>query len=253
MTLVSDIIIDAFRQGNLIAVNYTPPQEEIDEALRYLNRIISSVFGAEVGDPLTAIPLGRSGIARPSHFPAWNEDPGNEWYVPKNTRLILNLVDQLNLYLHPMPDDGTRFAIQDIAGNLNTIPVTVYGNGRLIDGHQSVVLDTDGLDRQWFYRADTGNWITISPLEESAPFPFPEEFDDYFITMLAMRLNPSYGVALDQQSQVILQRARTQLRARYKQNVPMMPQPGTVLLTRTSRQSPRWAGDFQSSSFRFWR
>src|SRR5690606_6184664 len=102
MTLVSDIISDAFRQNNLTAVGALPTQDESDEALRYLNRLVSSVFGAEVGDPLTAIPLGKVNISRPTDFPYWNDDPGPEWFVPKNTRIVLNLDKSIDLYLHPM-------------------------------------------------------------------------------------------------------------------------------------------------------
>lgn len=261
MTLVSDIIHDAFRQGNLIAVNAAVTQPMSDEAMRYLQRIVSSTFGAEVGDPLTAFPLGRTGIERPSNYPGWDQNPGPEWFVPKNTRVMLNLDSGVDLYLHPAPDGGTRFAVNDVAGTLAAGPVTVHGNGRLIEGQPSLVLDENGFEGEWFYRDDIGSWARISPLTEGDIFPFPPEFDDFFITMLAIRLNPAYGIGLDELSQSALARARTQLRARYKQNVPVMPELGTILLTRTSRnsrdwESSRWGwgqpnlGDFPNR--RFW-
>lgn len=240
MTLVSEIITDAFRQGNLVAVGVSPTTAQTNEALRYLQRIVSSVLGNEVGDPLVAFPLGQNNISRPSNFPYWAENPGPEWFVPKDTRLVLNLESPVDVYLHPMPNDGTRFAVSDTSGNLATNTVTVHGNGRTINGATSVVLNTNGLDQEWFFRADTGNWVVVAPLLTTDTFPFPDSFDDFFVTMLAVRLNPAYGIALDEQSQLILQRARTQLRARYKQSIPVSPELGTVLLSRTSRDSRNW-------------
>lgn len=99
MTLIADLITDAYRQSNLLALGTTPSQLQQDEALRYLDRIVQSVFGIEVGEPLTAIPLGRQNISRPSGYPGWGNDPGGEWFVPKNTRLILNLDQSVTVYL----------------------------------------------------------------------------------------------------------------------------------------------------------
>lgn len=237
MTLVSEIITDAYRQSNLVAVGGSPTTAETTEALRYLNRIVLSVFGNEVGDPLTAFPLGDTNIVRPSGFPYYDANPGPEWFVPKNARVVLNLNNTLSMYLHPMPNDGTRFAVNDIAGSLATSNVTVYGNGRTIENATSVILSTAGLDQEWFFRADTGNWVKSSPLLSSDTFPFPSEFDDFFITLLAGRINPSNGTAMDPQSQLALDRARTQLRARYKQEVPVSPNLAVIRLPNMSKDT----------------
>lgn len=231
MTLVSEIISDAFRASNLIPVAGTPSTDEATEALRYLNRLVKSVFGHEVGDPLVAFPLGQNNIARPAGFPSWDVDPGPDWFVPKDTRLILNLEAPLTVYLHPMPSGGTRFAVNDTAGNIATNTVTVYGNGRTIEGANSVTLSTNGLDKEWFFREDLGNWVATSPLISTDTFPFPEEFDDFFVMMLALRINPSFGMQMDAQAQQFLTRGRAQLRARYKQNISVNPQEGTWRLT----------------------
>lgn len=230
MTVVADIITDAYRQSNLLAIGVAPTTDQNTEGLRYLNRIVKSVFGNEVGDPLTAFPLGRQNVARPSDFPAWGNDPGSEWYVPNNTRLILNLDTATSVYLTPRPHDGCRFAVNDTAGNLASNPLTVYGNGRKIEGLDSIDLSDNSMNREWFFREDIGQWVRVTPLAVSDDAPFPDEFDDFFITMLAIRLNPAYGVAIDGQSQMALQRARTQMRARYKQEIPMRAQEGLVRL-----------------------
>ena len=230
MTLVSDIITDAYRQSNLLAIGVAPKDPQNAEGLRYLNRIVKSVFGNEAGDPLTTFPLGRQNIARPSGFPNWGNDPSGEWFVPKNTRLILNLDAETGVYLPPNPNDGCRFAVTDAAGNLSTYPLVVYGNGRKIEGADTLPLSENSLVREWFYREDVGQWVRATPLAIDDSLPFPEEFDDFFITMLAIRLNPAYGVAIDGQSQMALQRARTQMRARYKQEIPMRAQEALVRL-----------------------
>lgn len=244
MTLVSDIITDAFRQGNLIAVGTTATAAQTTEALRYLQRIVKSVFGQEMGDVLTTFPIGKVDISRPSGYPWWNTVPDNDWFVPKNTRLMFNLDESVPIYLHPDPDDGSRFAVIDVAESFTANPITVYGNGRLIETTTSISLATNGLDREWFYRADLGGWLRVSPLASPDTFPFPEEFDDFFITMLAMRINPAYGIELDGQSQSMLQRSRTQLRSRYTQNIPVRSELGLIRMPRVSQDRDSWGNSY---------
>lgn len=233
MTLVSEIISDALRQSNLLAIGVSPTTAQYTEGLRYLNRLAKSVLGFEVGDPLRSFPLGADNIFRPSGFPSWGSDPGACWFVPANVRLILNLTESLDLYLPPMPEDGARFAVNDMAASLTTYPVTVKGNGYLIEGAETLTLSNASIKSEWLFRADTGNWARISPLLEGDTFPYPEEFDDFFLTMLAARLNPSYGAALDPQSQMMLARARGQMRARYRQTRQMPSELGLIRLPLT--------------------
>src|SRR3546814_19127941 len=86
MTLVSQIITDSFRKSNLIAIGTTPTAAQQTEALRYLNRMVKPVFGDEVGEPLTALPIGSLTIDRTSGYPWWDTVPDGDWFVPKNTR-----------------------------------------------------------------------------------------------------------------------------------------------------------------------
>lgn len=219
MTLTSQIITDAFRQSNLLALGTTPTAAQSTEALRYLNRIVKSVFGAEAGEPFQAFPLGTNNIDRPAGYPWWGNSPPADWFIPKNQRLMLNLTEGATVYLHPKPDDGSRFAVMDVSDNLATNNLVIDGNGRSVEGSSSVTLNTNGLEREWFYRQDLGDWVRYSALEEADTFPFPEEFDDMFISMLAMRLNPAYGASMDPQSIEVLNRAKRQFKARYHQTV----------------------------------
>src|SRR3546814_9522709 len=106
-----------------------------------------------------------------------------------------------------------------MAGNLATNTVTLHGNGRLIEGANTVLLNTNGIDQEWFYRAATANWVKYAPLIAADTFPFPEEFDNYFILMLAMEINPTYGQEMNQLNLSLLKRSKRQLSARYTQKI----------------------------------
>jgi hypothetical protein len=239
MTLVSDIIKYAFRQSNLVAVGTEPTDAEKTEALYYLNVIVSAAVGNEVGDPLTSFPIGRVGISKPSGFPWWDTVPDSNWFVPKNTRVMLNLDQALELYLHPDPDDGTRFALIDVAGSLAAFPLVIHGNGRTFEGQPSITINTAFADSEWLYRADTGNWSKSSPLTLTDEFPFPQDFDDYFIATLSMRLNPSFGVAVESQTIETLRNGKSQLRARYAQSVQVRSELGLIRPTKMAADRDR--------------
>lgn len=236
MTLVSEIITDAYRQSNLIMIGSTPTDAQNTEALRYLNRFVKSVFGLEAGDRLTSFAIGSLNISRPTGYPWWDDAPDGDWFVPEDTRLMLNLEEPLAVFLTPDPDDGARFAVLDTARNLSTNSLTISGNGRRISGETTITLTEDAYAGEWFYRADTGNWELYSPLSLDDPFPFPLEFDDFFITSLAMRVNPAYGAALDQQAANTYQRSKRQLQARYSINKPEGAELGLLRMPKVSAQ-----------------
>lgn len=231
MTTVAEIITDAYRLGNTTALGQTPSAAQQTEALRYLQRLVKSVFGLEVGENLAEFPVGNSGYSRPAGYPGFQDTPSGNWVIPKNIRMMLNNTKALTLYLHPAPDDGTRVAVLDVKGSLATNPVTINGNGRNIDGSTSTLLNTNNLSVSYMYRADLGNWVKYASLALVDTFPFPEEFDDFFIIMLAMRLNPAYGRTIDDQARVFLNRARNQMRSRYDQYVPVYADSGVLRMS----------------------
>lgn len=242
MTTVSTIIDDAFRASNLTATGAAPTSGEITEALRYLNRIVASTIGNEAGEDFVPVAIGSANISRPTGFPWYETVPDNtDWFVPENTRLFLNIEEALTLYLHPEPDDGARVAVVDMGENLATYNLTLNGNGRHIEGSDTLVLDgSTGNVFEWFYRADTGNWVLYSELSLINEFPFPEEFDDYFIMSLAMRINPQYGKTLDEQALMFWRRAKSQLRARYSVSIPQPVERGLLRMSRMAGDRDRW-------------
>ena len=233
MTLVQQIITDAFRQSNLIAVGDSPSLESQDEALRYLNRIVRSVFGNEAGEQLEEFPVGKKNISRPQGYP-WDEEyVVADWYVPINKRLMLNLEKATTIYLDPHPSDGSRMGVIDVAGNLSTYNLTLVGNGRIIETTPSLVLNTNSANYEWFYRQDKATWFRTTNLGISDTFPFPEEFDDMFITMLAIRVNPAYGRTIDEQSASVLDRSRSQFRARYANAIQTSSENGLLRMSKS--------------------
>ena len=223
MTTISQIITDAYRQSNLLPLGATPSAAQQTEALLYLNRILKSTMGNEAGENFVSFALGRNNISRPAGYPWYDNAPQGNFFVPENRRLFCNLTAPTTVYLHPRPDDGARLAVLDESQNLDTNPLTLNANGRRIQGQTSLVLNTPGVDQEWFFRADTGSWQLYAPLTDiTQEFPFPLDFDFYFIVQLAMALNPSYGVEMSPQTQATYARAARQLKARYT-NIIMTP------------------------------
>lgn len=204
MATASDIIQQAYRESNLVAAGATPTTVESAEALTILNGLLPATIGQEVGQELSDINIG-------GEF----EDRFCE-YVPENARLVLNLSGGRTLRLHPRPYDGQRLAVVDAGEILSANPLTLDGNGRLIEGSPSLVLNTDGARGEWLYRADMGTWVRIAGLALVDDFPFPPEFDDYFSILLAMRLNPRHGRELAQSSASWLESQANRLEARYR-------------------------------------
>lgn len=206
MTLVSQIITDAYRESNLVPLVSTPNANQVTEALRRLNVLLLSTVGNEAGDGLHEYNIE-------GEFT--NEECLTPW-VPDNARLMLNITAAKEYSLDPYPQDGQRFAIVDVAGNLDTFNVVVNGNGRRIEDAASITLDTAAIYRQWLYRSDIGNWVRIAEVTADDEMPFGVEFDDYFVTALALRVNPRYGQIMTPETNTAFNRAKSQLRSRYR-------------------------------------
>lgn len=216
MTLVSDIITDAYRESNLIGVGVVPNDQEAADGLRRLQAVVSGTMGFEVGEPLNDWPVGLNNVnIEPAFYNTWTQAL---WSQPlENSRLLIDSSTIETLYFPMQPDDGARMALIDVGGQAATYPVTLEGNGRLIDDQTSIVINTDNATGFWFYRSDLAQWVTVAPLAPTDQFPFPPEFDDAFTLMLAIRINPRYGRALSTESTEAMANALGNLKARYRQ------------------------------------
>lgn len=219
MTLISSIILDAFREGNILPLGRAPNPNQAAEALRLLNAIFVGVYGGDAGEGLEQWPMGNFGIESPSY--ASSLTTYDFTHPGINRRLIALNEEALTVYLSLYPQDGARMGIADPYGRLAAFPLTLDGNGRTIEGAQSILLDTNGLNQQWFFRADLGDWVRLTSKLEADEMPFPAEHDTFFIITLAMRLNPRYGRELDGQSAAIYKQVRREFVNRYLQSLPL--------------------------------
>lgn len=210
MTLVSDIITAAYRESNLIPLVSTPNTNQQTEALNRLNPLLMSTIGNEVGDGFTDVNIGGD----------YDQSELISTCIPLNTRLNVILTAADTFLLHPKPQDGQRVAV---IGDFDTYNLIIDGNGRNIESAATVTLSAANTVSQWLYRADTGNWFLIEVLEAADTWPLPLEFDDFFITMLALRINPRYGQAVVPETLEYMKRMRSQLRARYRVTKQILP------------------------------
>lgn len=235
MTAVAQIITDAYQYNNLVAINAIPTADEQAKGLRYLNRIFRNIFGAELGEGLQTFTLGTGPLYPNETYSIRPSDITlvSPYVLVSNSRLVVNATMPLTIYFPANPQDGARISIQDAAGVFNTYPLTVQGNGRKIGTVSSAVLNTAGTNLEWFYRADIVSWVLISDLLLTDLFPFPQEFEEYFIAMLSMRLGSSEDVDLSPSLQYLLKDGAKKLRLRYRQRTEVRSELGLIVLTNT--------------------
>lgn len=249
MTTVRDIIKGAYRETNLIPLGVDPTAEQLTEGFSLLSTVVAGVLGNEAGENMVPFPLGTNEIVSPGGYPWWqNNTPGNI-FINTNVRVMCNLTGPGTINLHPKPHDGARFGIVDVSQNFDLYPLTVVGNGRSIEGQDQMTYSVPGLIREWVYREDLGNWVTVLPLSLDGQMPYPPEFDDMFIIKLALRLNPRNGQVAHPASVQGLREAQLKFSARYKQSGTQMPsEDGLVYLTHYYRVYGRPYGSLRGNS-----
>jgi hypothetical protein len=242
MTLVSEIVEEAFREGNFVGENNNPAPRQAREAIRSLNSMITNIWGGDSGERLTDWPLGAYGRqSTDDNFLPCNPDrPGI------NRRLIAVNETALTIYLTAQPQDGSRMGVVDPFSRLAAYPLTLDGNGRPIEGTATLVLDTNGLNREWLYRADLGSWVRLSGLAAADQMPFPDFFDDMFVVLLAITLAPRFGKEIAATSALRVKSAHSQFLARYVQSQPL-DMPRDISWPFMSRQSYDTQGVYSST------
>lgn len=240
MTTIRQIITDAYREAGIIAIEDTLDADKFAEGLRRMNAVLNSLFDDEFGEPLRTANYGLAGLTNAYALAQDESDSIDSIYVPSNTRLMLNIDAAATLYLDPNPRDGARLAVVDNGGNLATYNVTINANGRKIESANSVILNTNSINRQWFYREDLGSWTRVADLIDGDSSPFPSKFDDFLASLLAFRIGPRHGAPIPDASIEILKRGRRTFRARYRQVKTAYPELGIVRLPSSKKY---WASD----------
>jgi hypothetical protein len=252
MTLASDIVTAAFREGNIIPVGRAPSGGEQVEGLQLLNRFMLSVYGLVLGEYLSdwQVPyVQRVGdvAAYPPYLPGGQRPlivPNNQ-YPGQNSRIVWDGTEQ-TVYFPETPGDGARMAFVKASGAGASGPpgvLTLNGNGRTIEGSNIYVASSAA--RAWIYRADLAGWLAMVPLLLTDTVPFPEELDDVWIVSTFIRLAPRYGKAVSAETAMTQKRLMATLKTRYTQT-EVIDGGGTELTGGTQSYGPQWwLSDFQ--------
>lgn len=110
-----------------------------------------------------------------------------------NVSLRLTTGTGIDVTLPDLPNDGWRARIVNASG----ASATVKPNGHLIGATVSAANGSDvtlatgaSLDR--FFRRDVGAWISPTITKLSDALPYPSNFDDGFVAMLAILVAPKF-------------------------------------------------------------
>jgi hypothetical protein len=111
VTLISTLILDAFREGNILPLGRAPNANQQTEALRLFQQNIRAIYGDDAGEALVDWPLGTANVDEPGFI-----DPRTPYSIQRptiNSRLIAANTAALTVYLTPYPQDGARMGIAD--------------------------------------------------------------------------------------------------------------------------------------------
>lgn len=213
LTTLNDIISRAYREQQVLDIAKTPSADQVNEALPMLQGILRR---SVVQTPQSMITLGTrpktSKRKRQRDFTSYINDIA----LPQNVYVHCNLTQATEVLMPFDAGDGARLIFVDVAGNFATQSLTLNGNGTLVDAAATKVLSTNGMQADFFFRKDLAEWKSVSPLLSSSTVPFPDEYDDMFVLLLASRILVRYGKALDQVSSALLDEMRTRFSARYQ-------------------------------------
>lgn len=221
MATLRKIITDAYRESGIIQKGTVPDADQMQEGLDKLLMIIENVFGEEVGSLFQDVNYGDDGLTNSYSLDSDRQVFIDNSYARPSYRLLVNKTSAAEVFLDPAPYDGARFSVIDVGQNFTTAPLTINADARRIEGGQTVVLNTDGAVVSWFYRADLGEWVRVTPLTLDSNSPFPSQFDDYFVIKLATRLHPRYLVQTAQESMMHYRELQRKFRSRYSTSQEM--------------------------------
>jgi len=203
MALVSDVIRFAYREANFNTVSGVPTALEYAEGLSLLQPIVNSLPGMVTGIRMKPwfIPAPQKVSPIAADYPAMSSSalaPQNIFNPPSNRRLMMRNTEDVEVFFQYQPQPG---AVMEYVDTGHEGIVTLNGNASffgLVGSNESVVIDPDSgggrnLPRRWHFRADFGGWQELTTLALTSTIPYPVEFDDYFITALAIRLSPRFG------------------------------------------------------------
>jgi len=229
MLTVAEILLESFRELNLVPIGtpLTPTQEV--EALGALNRYIDSLVGYEFGEFIASWPAPPSTTSpERANFPLNPRDidvPVRVWQNPPgNVNLLINIAESTKIFLPQLPNDGALIVVSNLAGASVSV-LTLDGNGHLIKGAKTLAGTPSALNgTKLFYREDLGDWRELLPLLlTDTTTQFPGVYDQLFIFGTAARLAPRFGRELSADQRQDFRRLRRRAKAQYAQFVEVPP------------------------------
>ena len=180
---VRDVIKRAARLNGSIATGDDPSSDELADAMLTLNIMKRALFGTVIGTRLS--PQDCSGLT------SIQAENGGEYQIP-SVGFIVTAPSN--------PRSGARFAVADANLTFATYTCTVARNGRLLEGAAAnLVLSTNGDNRRWWFRGDTGSWVREADyVTADDVIEFPEALIAYMPNMLAVAMAAEYGADLRQ-------------------------------------------------------
>lgn len=216
--LVSECISAAYREADVTTIGTDPTTAESTEALSLFNNFVLRLFGTEFGENLQDWPVppptGQTRVPDSLVSP----DLGSTWYlVPTvNRRLLLAVTANTTIKFPATPNDGAQIMFVDVGST--GIDLTLSGNGRLISGQTSIVDTPQTFNGQrYFYRADLASWELVEELGLNDPLPLVSDWNDLFVTYLAIRLAPRNAQKTTEETATIYKSLLSKARARYRQ------------------------------------
>lgn len=221
--LVRDCIRAGYRDGNIIVIGEAPTDDENAEALDRLNDFRVKLFGSEFGENLEDWPVPPV-ASQAALIPADLVSPDlsfTYYLVPRtNSRLLVNVGANTTIQFPVQPNDGSRMFLIDIASA--SVDLTLDGNGRKVEGQPTLVDTPQAFNGvQWFYRADLASWERVETLALDSDLPLPPEYNDLFITYLAIRMAGRHSVKPTAETVEVFKALSKQAKARYRQTQPV--------------------------------
>lgn len=175
--LVRDVVSRMGRLLGLWASGDSPSASQGAEALIAMNGLKRAMFGTFIGPRLSAQAMtGTTGQG----------ENGGLYSIPANA---------FTFTLPTGPKSGARVGVVDANLNFGAGNCTVARNGRLLEGAASnLILNVAGTARQWWFRADTGNWVREADwVSLNDAIEFPDALIVYLPYMLAVAIGSEYG------------------------------------------------------------
>lgn len=223
---VSQLIQRAYRENNLIPIGRDPTTAEVTESLSVYQGLVGGWYGSLIGVSLRDWEAQFEPTStKPSRYPLYPIKPyvPPEVWVnpPPNVRIVANLPSAKTIYFPPKPDDGARMALINVGVDFATYNLILDGNGRKIEGADSITYTANPVGYpSWFYRADLGNWVLVTPPALADEIPFDEQFTDFQVAALAIRRAPAYNKPINAETQAAYNNGLTLLNTRYYQSAP---------------------------------